>query len=284
MEFLLHIIVTLGHTIPLALGYNLIFGKGKIFHFGPVAVSLLIAYAIFIPVSLTGNYALGIVLGLIMCVLASMLFALLAIRLSMDAVGVMTIAMHLAVLALIVNWSDLTRGALGIQRIPSLPFFDTQLLMAVLGVAGVVFWAALFFWIDRNAFGRQIQALAEHQWHAEALGVRRLWVYIAAFCLTGLTSVWDNLLYVSYHHLLHPNDYMFPSFVSYLMFVVAGGSKNARGTLVATFLLVLLREGIRFIPMSPDIVAPVRLILFAIILFAAVWWRRDVLFPKQRSV
>ena len=49
-------------------------------------------------------------------------------------------------------------------------------------------------------------------------------------------------------------------------------------------LIIFLREALRFLPLPPGAIGPVRLILFAAILYGAVWWRRDTLFPQPRNI
>jgi ABC-type branched-subunit amino acid transport system permease subunit len=57
-----------------------------------------------------------------------------------------------------------------------------------------------------------------------------------------------------------------------------------KGVLSSTILLVLLKEGLRFVPLPIAVLGPLRLILFGIILLTAVYVRRDTLFPVQRTV
>ncbi len=284
MSYFLHIAISIGHWLPMVLGYNLVFGKGKIFHFGPLGVSVATGYAFSIVLVQTDNYLLGMLAGALMATAVSCFFAWLSLRLSPDALGVMTIATHLAILSVILNWTKVTRGALGIPRIPRFPGMESMGTYAAIavGVAMIVF--LFFLWVDRSAFGRQLSALAEHEWHALSLGVVRAKVYVLAFVILGFCHFIGNVLALPYLRLIHPNDYQFPSFIFLIMTVVAGKPGSVWGVTLATVLLTALKEGLRFVPLAPSILGPVRLILFGVILFAAVWWRRDTLFPQRRTV
>ena len=68
------------------------------------------------------------------------------------------------------------------------------------------------------------------------------------------------------------------------MAVVAGKPGSVLGVTFSTVLLVLLKEGLRFLPLPTAVLGPVRLLLFGIILLVAVYVRRDTLFPQQRTV
>ncbi len=284
MNFFLHIIVMIATTVPNVLGFNLLFGRGKIFHFGPLGVSIVAAYGIFLVTIATDSFTLGIAAGLLVVSLASAFFAWLSLRLDADGFGVMSIAVHLGLLAVVLNWSSLTRGALGIPRIPRFVFLDSTLDFALFSTVVAAVWSYILWKIDKGPFGRKLIALSEHEWHAKSLGIDRPQVHLIAFLLAGIGALLSNVLYPQYLYLLHPSDYGFPGFVFFVTVVVAGGPGSVRGCLLSLILLSFLREGLRFIPMAPDILGPLRLILFGLILYIAVYCRRDLLFPKQRTV
>jgi branched-chain amino acid transport system permease protein len=284
MDFFLHIIALIGATLPGVVTYNIVFGKGKIFHFGPTGVSVLVAYVLVLTLQATNSFAFSLVVGLLASAVASLFFVWLALRLEPDGLGVMSIAVHLSLLAVVLNWNSLTRGALGIPRIPRLPFLDSVFDFALVGAIVSTVIVVLVRKLDRSTFGRQLSALAEHEWHAKSLGIHRARVYVVAFLAAGFGSTIGNFFFLQYLTLLHPNDYLFPTLVFFIMIVVAGGPGSVLGVTLSTIVLVTLKEAIRFVPLSPALVGPVRLILFGLILFIAVWIRRDSVFPQERKV
>lgn len=284
MSFLLHLIAVTAMNIPSILGFNLVFGKGKIFHFGPIGVSLVSAYAIFLTLGFTGSYPLAIGAGLMGALLAGLLMSWLALRLDPDGLAIMTIAVHLAALAVVLNWSSLTRGALGIPRIPRIAAIDSLPAFAGTATTVAVLWIAFLWMLDHSPFGRQLAALAEHAWYAASLGINRTRIHTAAFLLSAIGAVLTNLLYPQYLHLLHPNDYTFPFLIFFVMVIVTGGPGSVLGVVLSTILLTSLKETLRFLPLPLGVLGPLRLLLFGMILLIAVWLRRDALFPKQRTI
>lgn len=284
MNYFFHILAMIGIVLPNILGYNLIFGRGKILHFGPIAVSLMSAYAIFLTQRATGSYLLAIPAGLAASLLLSAFFAWLALRLESDALGILTIAMHLAVLAVVLNWVSLTRGALGIPQIPRMTGLETQTAFTLTAITIGILWAFLMHRIHRSGLGRQLSALAENRAHAEALGISRAHTILSAFLISGIGAFFSAFLYPQYVSLLHPNDYQFKDLIFFVMCVVAGGPGSVRGVAIATVLLTCLQEGIRFLPLPYSLIGPVRLIVFGCILIVAVYVRRKEIFPMQRTV
>ena len=271
-------------TIPHALAYNLVFGKGKILHFGPMGVSLVASYTVVLTVIHTGSFFAAILAGILSIIVLSLFLAWLSLRLDQDAFGVMTIAVHLSFLAIILNWNSLTRGALGIPAVPRFSFLGSvQSFAIVAGLVSLLFVIALRA-INNSSFGRQLQALAEHEWHAKSLGINRSSVHIIAFLVAGVGALATALLFPQYLAFLHPNDYQYPFLVFFITIVVAGNPGSVYGVLISTVLITLLKEALRFLPLPTAMMGPIRLILFGVILLVVVYWRRDTLFPKQRSI
>jgi len=284
MDFLFHLLSVTGMTLFHHLGYNVLFGKGKVFHFGPLAVSLVAAYTTFLTLGTVGTYWIAIPVGVLATVVVSLVFTWLSLRLQPDSLGVLTLAMHLAALAVVLNWTSVTRGALGLPQIPRMSLLMTPFSFMCAVLATVIVWGTSLWLLDRSAFGRKLSALAEHDWHAASMGVNRARVHAAAFIIAGIGAFLSNLFFMQYLSLVHPNDFGFPAFIFIIMAVVAGKPGSTLGVIVSTVLLVALRESIRFVPLSASVLGPVRLILFGVILFIAIWWRRDSLFPQQRRV
>lgn len=285
MQFFLHVVSLTALSIPSILGYNLVFGKAKIFHFGPLTSSLVAAYGTFVPLSMFGyGWLPSLCIGAALTAVTALLFAWLSLRLEPDGFGVLSLAAHLAMLAVALNWTSLTRGALGIPRIPRMEILATPGRFALVSAIVAALWVVALVILDRSALGRRLAALSEHSWHAQSVGISRRNAHIVVFLIAGLGALITNALYPQLVYLLHPSDFGFPFFIFFVMIIVAGKPGSVLGCTLATILLTALREGIRFLPLAPGLVGPVRLAVFGVILLAAVWWRRDVLFPKQRSV
>lgn len=284
MPYLLHLITISAILIPICVGYNFVFGRGKILFFGQEAISLPMVYCTFIIVSSGGGYLLGALAGLAFAVLASIFFAWLALRLDDDAIGIMSIAMHLVLYAIVLNWTSLTRGSFGIPFIPKLSFLANPTAFLMVSVAVAALFVAFVHRLDRSSLGRSLGALAENRWHAQALGISRARSYLCAFLIAGTGSFLSSFLYPQYVGLLHPSDYTVTWMVFFLMVSIVGGSGSVLGCTLATILLTFLKEGLRFFPLPLGVLGPIRLLLFGMILILAVYVRRKELFPVARRV
>src|SRR3989338_3870734 len=284
MNFFLHVFALAAMSVPHVLGYNLLFGKGKILHFGHLGTSIVAAYVTFLVTMHFSNYVLGLLAGLVAVTLLSSLFAWISFRLDPDGYGVMSIAMHLSLMAIVLKWNSVTRGALGIPRLPRFPFLDSPLDFALFALGIAVLSILFFLFLERGAFGRKLAALSEQEWQAKSLGIDRRTVHWIVFLIAGVGTLIANVQYHQYLYLVHPNDFLFTHLIFLIMVVVAGKPGSIIGCTISLFLLSFLREGIRFLPLDADVLGPLRLIIFGVILLSVVYWRRDVLFPKPRSI
>ncbi len=284
MDFFWHIVVNIGYMLPIVLGYNLVFGRGKILHFGQEGTALLASYSLFLPLYYGWSVWLTIPFSLLVIALFSLFLARLAVRLPADAFAILSIALHLILLALVLNSMSLTRGALGISGIAR-PFgIDSTMGYAWLCAGVAVAWLVLILHLERSAFGRALAALAQQPQHAEALGINRFRVTTIAFGLAGAGAWLTAALYPPYVRLLHPNDYTFPFMILIVMMTVAGGPGSTVGVAIATTVLIVLKESLRLLPLSPDALGALRLIFFGGILLSALWIQREKLFPPPRAV
>jgi len=285
MAFFWHIIIIGSITLLPVLGFNVVFGRGKILYFGQEVFSLAAAYAVWVLVArFEWPLLAAIAVAAALVIVLSLFFAELSLRLEPDGLGVLTIAMHLMALTIVLNWQSVTRGALGISKIPRLWFPASPAVFAAMAILIAVVWVFLLWRIDRGKVGRALAALAEHPWHASALGINRRTLHTFAFLLAAIGSLGSGILFPAYILFLTHVNYDFPVLIFFITCIVAGGPGRIFGVTAATLALVFLREGLRFFALPYDLIGPVRLILFGLILFIAVWYRRDNLFPTRREI
>jgi len=284
MNFFLHLVISISVVLMNGLPYGLILGRGKILHFGIMGTSLVSTYGIFLVLMNGGGYFLGFIAGLGIAILLALVFSWLAFRLDSDSFGILTIALHLALLAVVLNWIDLTGGAMGIAHIPRAPGLGDPRYFALVTSTVALIWGFFLWKIDRGPLGRRLTALAENPSHARSLGISREKVYTTVFVLSAVGSVLANLFYPQYIGLVHPSDLTFYFMIMYIMFIVAGMGGGIPGVALSCILLTILKEAIRFLPFPSGALGPLRLIVFGMILLVAVYLRREKLFPVPRTV
>ena len=175
------------------------------------------------------------------------------------------------------NWVSLTNGPMGLTGIPRpeiLGFvFNQNIYFLFLSIFFLIFSYFLLSLIVRSSFGRVVQSIRDDQLAARVLGknvnkVKRIVLSVSAF-FAGIAGG----LYAHYINYIDPDSFTVMELVPILCIVIIGGLGSFKGTFIATVILVLLPEPLRFIGFSSDIIGPARQILYAVLLMFILIYR-----------
>jgi branched-chain amino acid transport system permease protein len=282
--------VLLGIYLILAQSFNLVFGVGGLFNLAHVATYAIGAYT---TALLSTELGVGVWQCLLASALLSGLLALLigaiSLRLATDYFAIGSLAFSAVVSALLVNWRSLTRGVLGIPGIPRPEWGGVDFnrvenflyfTMVIAAVCMVCMW--LLF---RSSFARSLKASAQSDVAAQSLGRDvarlRIWAFFLSSAFAGIAGA----LFAYYLNYIDPSSFSLSEMVLVLTIVVVGRPGSYWGVAASTFLLVvLLPEGLRFLPLEPSVLGPLRQFLHALLLFVVVYLNRARLFPVERMI
>ena len=289
MDYLVHLAILVGIYLILAQSFNLIFGLGRLFNLAHIACYAIGAYT---AALLSTDGGFGVWFCLIASMISSGLFALLigaiSLKLTHDYFAIGTLAFSSVVTAVLINWKSLTRGVLGIPGIPrpeiaGIDFFVNQnflyfLLIIVLAVYFVL-WC-----VFNSRFARRLRAQAEHEPATQALAISIARLRNQSFIIASSFAGLAGAIFAYYINYIDPSSFGLHEMVFVLSIVIVGKPGSFWGVTLATIFLVLLPEPLRFIDIPPSILGPMRQLLYALILFGVVYWKRYTLFPVQRVV
>lgn len=233
-----------------ALGLNLISGEAGQVSMGQAGFFAVGAYAsallsmkLNIPVILSMLLA-AIIAGIVACILG-----ILVLRLSGGYLAVITLALSEAIRLIIVNWSSLTNGNVGLVAIPRpvLGPIDFQ------GYTAYYFLSFIFvvisILISRNIinsnFGLRLKMIKNDEIVSQTSGVNILKDKVIAFSISGMFAGLSGALYAHLMRFIEPSVASNTRSNLFLCMVVLGGMGNMYGTVAAAILLGLLPELLR---------------------------------------
>ncbi len=288
----------------LALGLNMQFGFAGVLNFGYVAFFAVGAFASALatlppPGSEAylvqgGRYDVGLgqpfVAGLAAAALCGGLLALaigaVSARLGTHYLAVATFALAEVVRSVLGNETWLTRGEFGIVSVPQpgRGVFIPEALYAYAYLAlcvGVV--AALLLIVRRlgeQPFGRLLRAQRADPLAARALGKRTTAARLKALVLGGLLAGIAGSLWTHSLGVVHVGQFVPIVTFQVWLAMLLGGTGNHWGVLLGAVLLVVIREGTRFVDAVPGLAevaatnpsfAPsLRFVLIGLLLIAVV--------------
>ena len=269
----------------LSVSLNLSMGYTGLFNLGHAAFFAIGAYV-------SALLVLGLGLPFWVAILVAGLFAAAmgymvsvpARRLRGDYLALGTLGFAFIVEAVLKNWTDLTRGPLGIPRIPKPELFgyvfsglESYLLLTL------AFLAVTVFVVHRTVnspFGRVLKAVREDETAAQALGKNTLRYKSLALSISAFFAGIAGSLYAHYITFIDPTSFSFPVLILLLSMVIIGGTASIRGSVAGAFLLILLPEPLRFIGLPSNLIGAGRQMIYAVLLLAILLRRPQGLFGE----
>jgi branched-chain amino acid transport system permease protein len=288
-EYGIHLAILIGIYLILAQSLNLTLGLGQLFNLAHVASYAIGAYTTaLLSTEAECSFALCITASILLSGLFSILLGAIALRLSNDYFAIGTLAFSAIVSALLINWKSLTHGVLGISGIPRPELFGIDLyrngnFLLLLSVFVIVVML-LFYLVVRSPFGRALRALAEYDHAALSLGINTRSLRNTAFLFSSSGAGLAGSFFAYYLNYIDPSSFSLNEMVFVLTIVIVGKPGSFWGVILASVFLVILPEPLRFIEIDSSILGPMRQLLYALILFGIVWWKRKTIFPEQREV
>ena len=271
MEYLLHILVIAGIYIILTLSLNLIVGYTGLPALGHAAFSCIGAYtSSLLALNMGLSPWIGLIIGACVAGLSAIIIGYPAVRLKGDYLALATFGLGVIVYSVAKNWVSLTRGPMGLPGIPgfSVPGFELSSNLSYLLL--VLFFVLITVFVVQRVvdspFGRILRSIREDEIASEALGKdvnrHKLLVFIIGAFFAGIAGS----LYAHYITFIDPSSFTVMESITILLMVIFGGMGSIPGSIVGAVILVVLPELLRFLGMPSSIAAPMRQMIYGLIL------------------
>jgi len=253
-EFYITLLNYIGLYALVALGLVLLTGVGGLTSFGQAAFVGLGAYATAWLTTAPDLPALmaplanpwgGLVVGLVLTSVVSLVLGALTLRLSGHYLPLGTIAWGISLYFLFGNLEFLG-GHTGLAGVPPLGLagFELRDGRHFYYVIWVVLLAAV--WLTRNLLdsrsGRAIRALHGGGVMPEAMGVDTARAKIAIFLIAALYACISGWLYAHLQRFVNPTPFGLHTGIEYLFMVVIGGAAHVWGALVGAAVITVLKQ------------------------------------------
>lgn len=265
-------------SLQLSLGYSGLLNFGHIAFFGIgayVSAILLLNGFSFLFCLLIAGMASGL-FGYILSIPTN--------KLKGDYLALVTLGFSFVVYAVLLNWTELTGGPLGLLNIPRPNIFGID-FSENLTFLILVFFVALisYIFISRmcnSPFGKTLEATRDDELAVKSLGKNTARLKSISLTVSAFFAGIAGLLFASYINFIDPSSFAFINFIPLLLIVIIGGLASLPGTILGTIIIVLLPELLRFIGLPSAILGPVRQIIYATILLLIIYFNPRGFFGK----
>lgn len=287
MEYFLHILIISGIYVILTLSLNLIVGFTGLPSMGHAAFSCIGAYtSSLLALNMGLSPWIGLLVGACVAALSGILIGYPSVRLKGDYLALTTFGLGVIVYSIAKNWVSLTRGPMGLPGIPGFSIFGFQLseiwsylLLVLVSVIVTVF---IIKRIVNSPFGRILRSIREDEIASEVLGKNiskyKLLVFIIGAFFAGIAGS----LYAHYITFIDPSSFTVMESITILLMVIFGGMGSISGSVVGALILVVFPELLRFVGMPSSIAAPVRQMIYGLLLITLMLKRPQGIMGKYR--
>ncbi len=279
----------------LALSLNLIYGFTGLFSLGHAGFIAIGAYvsAIFIlspaqkdmmwllepmmwPFSVVHSpFWVSAIAGGLVAAFFALLIGLPVLRLGDDYLGIATLGFAEIIRVLIVNFTSITNGSLGIKGIPDHADVFTCYVWLIITL---VFLVRLL----NSNYGNVLKCIRDNEIAAKVMGINVFYYKVLSFCLGAFFAGIGGALLGSHLSTIDPKMFNFLLTFNVLMFVVAGGLGSLTGSLLGAAVITVSLEWMRILeePMNLGFVEipgipGMRMVIFSLFLLGIILFRRE---------
>lgn len=230
-------------------------------------------------------FAAALVLGGLLAALVAILIGIPVLRLKSDYLAIATLGFSEIIRIIFTNAKTITNGALGIKSIPEMPtmwvFFGAMII-------SVIFIVLLI----HSSYGRAFKAIREDDIAAEAMGISLFKHKVLSFAIGAFFAGIGGGLLASLLGTVDPKQFYFTMTYNFLLIIVLGGMGSISGTVIASFIVTVGLEVLRFFdePLTmfgfniPLFRAGFRMVIFSSLLMILVlFFRNGLLGQKELS-
>jgi len=279
------IFVVFAVSLNLLLGYA---GQVSVAH---AAFGAIGGYAMgFLVVEHGWNYLPAVLLGALVAMIVGTVVALPALRLSVEFLILLTLAVSLVTIGIFTTFPVLG-GTYGLIGIPQAEIFGYQLaeprdwILPLLVVAVIIY--LLCRRMGESAYGRVLKGLREDPDATRSLGKNVFAYKVSVFAVTSAMAGLAGGLYSGYLQLATPGVYSFDTSLKIFAIVIFGGIANLMGSVLGAIVVVLtepLLERQPFIDLDARDASLIQLIIYGLLLVVLMMLRPQGILPEGFSI
>ena len=282
--YLIHLLIIIGIYIILALSLNLALGYTGLLNLGHIAFFGIGAYTSALLVEAGIPFIISFLAAGLLASFFGFLLVLATGRLKGDYLALATLGFSFVVMSVMLNWSGLTRGPLGIPGIdkPSfLGFVISSNLLYLIFVA--VITAITFFVLHRTVsspFGKLLEATRDDEVGLRVLGKNTFKLKAKAMMISAFFAGIAGSLFAHYITYIDPTSFALNEIILVITIVIVGGLASLRGTVAATVIILLIPEILRFLALPSSMIGPMRQIIYALLLLGILLYKPRGIFGR----
>ena len=288
-EYLVHIAIICFYYSILTNGQLIVMGWGGLFNLAQISIAAVGAYVVAIlTTDYEVNFWMAFALAPLISILLSIPLVLISQRLKTDYFAVASLAFSLVIQSILINWRSVTHGVLGVTGIPRPSLFgyalDDNFVFLSFTFVIWLFCFGIVWSLNKSSLKLFLVAQSEFEQGLLSVGVNSGRCRMIAFIVAAFFSGVAGAMSASYISFIDPSSFALSEMIFLLSILVLSGMRSLKVLFAATVFLVTVPELLRFTDVTSSILGPFRQLMYAIILFLVIYYRRASVFAINRGV
>jgi len=275
--YLIHILILICIYLILALSLQISVGYSGMLNLGHIAFYGVGAYTSTLLALAGTPFLLCLLAAGLVSAVVGFLLSLPTDKIKGDYLALITVGFSYIVYSLMLNLDGVTRGPLGIPGIPRPEIFgfkfDSNTSFLILSVVVTTLTYLAIKRIVDSPFGKLLEAVRDDEFGAKILGKNTFKAKSFSLIIASLFAGFAGSLYAHYITFIDPSSFSLMQIIPIISIVIVGGLTSLPGTVVATFVLVLIPEALRFVGLPSSILGPMRQIISSVILLVILIYK-----------
>lgn len=278
MNYIAHILILVSLYASLGISLNLLAGYTGLMSLCHAAFYGIGAYiTALLGLRYGWPWFATVPISMVGCGMSAWIVGKVALRFRDDLFVIATFAFQMIIYGLMLNWSDLTEGPLGLPGIERPRFCgftvdeNWEFLLLSLGVLLVAFGAIAR--LVKAPYGRCLKGIREDEIYVASLGKDTSALKTSAFVVGAMCAGVCGSVYAAYMTFIDPSSFTISESIFILVIVILGGAGKLFGPLAGAVVLIGISESLRFMGLSPSTTANVRQIVYGSALVLCMLWR-----------
>lgn len=207
------------------------------------------------------------VIGVVACVVLSLMIAVPTMKLRRDYFSLVSISLNQAIGALILTFSSITGGAIGYSRIPKVQ----NLLYIALGIMAVS--VLLVYNYKRSRFGRMSIAVKNDELASRSFGIKVYSLKVKNYVIGSIFAGIAGIIYAFQTRIIDPTSFDWSMSSELTLFTFFGGTNSLFGSTLSAFVLKLMPEYLRNITIFGQSLQVYRVVIYCLLIIAIINFR-----------
>lgn len=278
MDYVIHILITIGIYVILSVSYNLLIGYTGIFAICQAAFYGIGSYiTALLLVDLGWSFIPAMVMGMIGAGVISLIIGIPGLRVHWDYMVILSFGFQFMVYHVLMNWRGLTHGPSGVGGISKPQIFgftfDSIYSFLALTVVFAIIVVLVTKCIGSPPFGRVLKGIREDEVAVKSLGKNVTQYKVSAFVACGALAAVAGALFASHITYIVPYNFTLEESFFILCLVVLGGAGNLKGAIVGAVILVAIPQLLGFLQVSSVILGSLRQLIYGVMLVVFMLFR-----------